>query len=92
MCIRDRFLRTKHLLLVLDNFEQVLSAAPALSLLLQRAPGVKMIVTSRELLRLYGEFEVPVSPLALPAVDRFDSFADARENPALQLFVDLSLE
>jgi predicted ATPase/transcriptional regulator with XRE-family HTH domain len=84
----SQFLRTKHLLLVLDNFEQVLGAAPALSLLLQRAPGVKMIVTSRELLRLYGEFEAPIAPFTLPATDKFDSFADVSENPALQLFVE----
>lgn len=84
----SQFLRTKHLLLVLDNFEQVLGAAPALSLLLQRAPGVKMIVTSRELLRLYGEFEVAIRPFTLPAADKLDSFADVRENSALQLFVE----
>jgi predicted ATPase/class 3 adenylate cyclase len=60
-------LRDKELLLVLDNFEQVLNAAPmAMEPLLRTAPGVKALVTSRVPLHLYGEQEYPVPPLRLP--------------------------
>ncbi|MFB9990924.1 AAA family ATPase [Deinococcus oregonensis] len=60
------YLAQLHLLLVIDNFEHVLDAAPALRGLLERAPDVTLLVTSRERLRLYGEHEFPVPPLALP--------------------------
>jgi predicted ATPase len=50
-------------LLVLDNFEQVLDAAPIVAEWLHRCPGLKLIVTSREPLRLSGEREYPLSPL-----------------------------
>ena len=60
------FLREKHLLLLLDNFEQVLAAAPRLSELLLACPRLKILVTSRAVLRLQGEFEFPVLPLSVP--------------------------
>lgn len=63
--MQDR-LREKTLLLILDNFEHLLSAAPLVSQLLAAAPDVIILVTSREALRLYGEHEYAVSPLALP--------------------------
>jgi predicted ATPase/DNA-binding CsgD family transcriptional regulator len=55
-------------LLVLDNFEQVINAAPAVAELLQAAQGVKILVTSRELLRIAAEHNFPVPPLSLPPV------------------------
>lgn len=61
-------LRPQHLLLVLDNFEQIVTAAPLLADLLMAAPGVKMLVTSREALQIYGEHEFPVQPLELPNI------------------------
>jgi class 3 adenylate cyclase len=59
-------LRQKHLLLLLDNFEQVVAAAPVVAELLSAAPRTKMLVTSRSVLRVYGERELSVPPLALP--------------------------
>ena len=56
----------KHTLLVLDNFEQVIDAAPAVGDLLSAAPRLKVLVTSREILRLSGETDYPVQPLSLP--------------------------
>ena len=63
----ESFLQGKHLLLLLDNFEQVVNAAPLVGELLAKCPAVKALVTSRTVLRLPGEYEFPVSPLALPS-------------------------
>src|SRR5690349_5408201 len=60
------YLRRKQLLLLLDNFEQVVPAAPLLAHLLAACPGVKLLVTSRERLHLSGEHSYSVPPLALP--------------------------
>jgi predicted ATPase len=59
-------LRSRNLLLVLDNFEQMISAAPQVLSLLVGAAGVKVLVTSREALHISGEYEFPLAPLALP--------------------------
>jgi predicted ATPase/class 3 adenylate cyclase len=59
-------LREQELLLVLDNFEQVTGAAPAVARVLRDAPGLTLLVTSREALRVRDEHVLPVPPLALP--------------------------
>ena len=59
-------LRRQHLLLVLDNVEQVVEAAPRITALLGACPGLKALVTSRAVLRVTGEHEFPVLPLTLP--------------------------
>jgi predicted ATPase len=59
-----RLLRERRVLLVLDNFEHLLDAAPGVTRLLAAADGVKVLATSREPLRLQGEHEYPVPPLA----------------------------
>jgi predicted ATPase/class 3 adenylate cyclase len=70
----------RELLLLLDNFEQIVEAAPGLSQLLEACPHLSLIVTSRERLRIRGEVEYPVSPLAEPeAVELFCE--RARLNP-----------
>jgi len=62
----------RELLLLLDNFEQVVEAAPVLPSLLSACPNLRLLVTSRELLRVQGEVEFPVPPLAEPeAVELF---------------------
>ena len=60
------YLRDKQMLLVLDNFEQVTPAAPQVASLLKAAPHLKLLVTSRTALRVYGEREYHVPPLSLP--------------------------
>jgi non-specific serine/threonine protein kinase len=62
-------LATARLLLVVDNFEHVLDAAPAVGALLTPWPRLRVLVTSRERLHLRGEREVPVEPLAVPGGD-----------------------
>jgi predicted ATPase/DNA-binding CsgD family transcriptional regulator len=56
----------KQMLLLLDNFEQVVEAAPLVAEMLAAAPGIKVLVTSREVLHVRGEQDFPVPPLALP--------------------------
>jgi predicted ATPase len=60
------YLREKEMLLLLDNFEQVLEGAPVVGELVAACPKLKVLATSRTPLRLYGEQEYPVPPLALP--------------------------
>src|SRR5262249_20853239 len=60
------YLRPRRLLLVLDNFEQVMGAAPLVADLLAAAPGLVVLVTSRMVLRLSGEHEAQVPPLPVP--------------------------
>lgn len=85
----------KRLLLLLDNFEQVMPAAPYVSDLLTGAPGVQVIVTSRELLRLSAEHDFPVPSLqvpslALPGAEQEHTFPPSPEDlsgyPAVALF------
>jgi len=75
------------MLLVLDNFEQVLDAAVPMADLMRRAPRVRLLVTSRERLSLYGEQVYQVPPLPLPVGAPSGGVAAAlREYPALALF------
>ena len=62
----ESYLRARRLLLVLDNFEQAMGAAPLVASLLGAAAGLVVLVTSRTVLRLRGEHEFPVPPLAVP--------------------------
>ena len=79
-------LRERHLLLILDNFEHVLAAAPYISDLLAAAPHLRVLATSREPLHLYGEQEYAVPPLVLPDMEHLDPQAlTACESTALFL-------
>ena len=75
-------------LLVLDNFEQVLDAAPVVSELLAACPDLAILVTSREVLRLYGEHSFPVSPLELPDPAQLPPPEALSECPAVALFIE----
>jgi predicted ATPase len=82
------YLRAKHLLLMLDNFEQVAHAAPLLSKLLRAAPRVVALVTSRTRLGLQGERELIVPPLSVPTRDTQMSVAELLQCSAISLFVE----
>ena len=86
------YLREKELLLVLDNFEQVVEAAATVGQLLREAPRIKIIVTTRIVLHTYGERELPVPPLGLPPPsERSLSAAQAAEYEAVELFVERAM-
>ena len=61
--------RPRQMLVLVDNVERLVAAAPLAEQILVRAPGLKVLATSREPLRLRGERVVPVAPLALPERD-----------------------
>ena len=75
-------------LLVLDNLEQVVAAAPDLDQLLARCPGLEILATSRTVLRLRAEREYPVGPLTVPADSGPAAIEQLAALPAVQLFVD----
>lgn len=81
------FLRGRRLLLVLDNFEHVLDAAPLATDLLGAAPGLRILATSRARLRLSGEHEQAVPPLGLADHGEHATLDAAARSPAVQLFV-----
>ena len=82
------YLQPRRILLLLDNFEQILSAGPQVAEWLHSAPGLKVLVTSRAPLRVYGEREYSVPPLEMPDPDRQVKPADLAESEAVALFVD----
>ena len=82
------YLREKKLLLVLDNFEQVVSAAPLVGELLAAAPGIKALVTSRVALHLRGEHELAIPPLGLPSRTSDASAQRVSQYEAVQLFIE----
>lgn len=81
------YLRDKHLLLVLDNFEHLLVAVPYLVELLATCPSLKALVTSRSRLRVYGEHVWPVPPLSLPEPGHHADVAFLVQSAAVALFV-----
>ena len=82
------FLRTKQLLLLLDNFEQVLPAAPLLSDLLMACPELKILVTSRAVLHLEGEYVYKVPPLAVPDVQHLPAQDSLSQVASVALFAE----
>ena len=82
------YLRARRLVLVLDNFEQVMGAAPVVAELLGAAPGVVALVTSRMVLRLSGEHEFPVPPLPVPPIGAGGDAAEVQRCASVRLFVE----
>ena len=84
----ESYLRPRRLLLALDNFEQVIDAAPLLAELLRAAPGLVVLVASRTVLRLSGEHEFPVPPLPVPPAGAGRDLADLQRYASASLFVE----
>lgn len=85
------FLAPKRLLLILDNCERVLDAAPDIATILTACPYVSVIVTSREPLRVRGEHEYPVMPLPVPGPSRAPGLVSVTRSPAVALFVERAI-
>jgi predicted ATPase/class 3 adenylate cyclase/Tfp pilus assembly protein PilF len=85
------YLRDKRLLLVLDNFEQVVAAAPVVSELLAACPHLKILTTSRIVPRLKGEREYPVEPLPAPDPRAALSKDALSQYAAVELFIQRAL-
>src|SRR5947208_9804776 len=81
-------LHDKRTLLVLDNFEQLLPAAPLAIMLLEGSPGLRVLVSSRSVLRVYGEQEFPVPPLAVPDLKALPSLSAVSQFEAVRLFIE----
>jgi predicted ATPase len=82
------YLRQKRVLLILDNFEQVLGGTPIVVELVRSCPGLKILVTSRIPLRLYGEYEYPVPPLAVPDSESLPPLEGLSRYESVRLFME----
>ena len=85
--VLSTWLRERRVLLVLDNFEHLPSAAPEVASLLAVCPAVRVLATSRTPLGLPGEHELPVGPLALPDLSRLPGLARLADTASVALFV-----
>ncbi len=82
-------LQEKKMLLLLDNFEQVTAAAVQIAELVQNCPQLKLLITSREALRVRGEYLYPVPPLGLPAINgKQPPLEELAQFEAVQLFME----
>ena len=81
------YLRDKQVLLLLDSFERVAAAGPLVADLLAAAPGLRVLITSRALLRVRGEREYPVAPLPVPD-DEDDATSTLPQSAAVRLFIE----
>jgi predicted ATPase/transcriptional regulator with XRE-family HTH domain len=82
------YIQSKPMLLVLDNFEHLLAAAPILVEVLQACPRLKILATSRSALNVSGEHQYPVSPLLLPDTEGHLSLETLAEYPSIILYVN----
>jgi len=80
--------KERQLLLVLDNFEQILDAAPAVAEILQTGPQVKAIASSRSPLRVYGEQEYAVPPLGVPDGSKVATVESLSQFESVKLFIE----
>ena len=86
------FFGSRQMLLVVDNVEQLVTAAPLAGQILEQAPGLKVLATSREPLRVRGEKVVTVTPLALPEAGAPLDLGTLAAVPAVALFVACARE
>src|SRR5215213_4281622 len=84
----EGYLRDRRTLLLLDNLEQVLEAAPVVDRLLSTAAGLKILATSRTPLGLYGEYEFPIPPLSLPDPESLPPLENLTSYEAVRLFLE----
>ena len=87
-CLKDAFRKSQPMLLVLDNFEQVLPAAVSVAALLESSAALKVLVTSRSPLHIYGEHEFAVHPLQIPEMQQPVAPETLSQVPAVALFLD----
>jgi predicted ATPase/class 3 adenylate cyclase len=85
-------LRGERILLILDNFEHVLAAAPMVGELLAGCPNLKVLATSRASLHVRGEHEFPVGRLALPELHRLPAVDALSQYDAIDLFIQRAME
>ena len=76
------------LLILLDNFEHLVSAAPVVAQMLTASPRLKVVITSQAPLHIYGEHEFPVPPLALPDLKSIPPLEALSHVPAIALFME----
>ena len=82
------FLRGRDALLVLDNFEHLVAAAPVVAALIAACPGLKALVTSRAVLRISGEHDFLVPPLDVPDLARLPAATEVARYESVRLFVE----
>ncbi|MEO6458603.1 MAG: helix-turn-helix domain-containing protein, partial [Chloroflexia bacterium] len=85
------YLQEKRMLVVIDNFEHVLEAAPLVAALLSAAPGLKVLSTSRTLLHIYGEYSFQVPPMTMPDTFQQLSVTQLAEYESVALFSERAL-
>jgi predicted ATPase/DNA-binding XRE family transcriptional regulator len=85
--LRD-FVRARHLLLVLDNFEQIIDAGSFVAELLETAPHLHVLVTSRTPLHVYGEHEFPLAPLPVPDLAALPPLDQLAQIPSVALVIE----
>ena len=85
------FLLGRRMLLVLDNFEHVATAATVVAELLAACPLLEVLATSRGSLRLSGEYEFPLAPLALPDPDHRNGLDELGAYPGVELFLERAI-
>ncbi len=84
----EAFLRARHGLIILDNVEHLIAAGPLIADLLAACPSLKVLATSREVLRLSGEYIYAVPPLALPDHDDLTTLDQRTATDAVRLFAE----
>jgi predicted ATPase/DNA-binding winged helix-turn-helix (wHTH) protein len=92
LTVLKNYVRERRMLLVVDNFEQVLPAAPALAELIHTAPGLKILVTSRAVLRLSTDREYMVPPLSVPEASKPPTVAALGDYESVRLFAQRAAE